>query len=114
MGAFADALAVIYADPNLGTAAVLTVGSPAGAYPIAALDLTEGVRVDLGGVGVDTLMPAAAVRNVLLAEAGLAADDLDGATLTLGGADWRIAAVRPKPNPEGEAAGETLLFLEAI
>lgn len=112
MSAFAGMLATIYADPNMALAATLTLATLV-EHPLTVIDKTAGVEVDLGGVGMLTVRPGACVRAAELAERGIAADDLDDATLTLGGADWRIAATQPRPSPGGIGEGEYLLVLEA-
>jgi len=102
----------IYADPNFAVSATVTLGSPAETLTLAVIDQTRGVALDLDGVGVNTIVPAAAVQASALADAGVSAADLDDATLALAGFDWRVVAVRPIPGPDGEAAGEYLLLLE--
>lgn len=107
-------LASLYADANLAVSATLSLGSPAVEHTIAAIDRTDGVAVELGGVEVETVRPAAAVRAVDLDGLGILPGDLDGGTITLNGVEWRIAAVQPSPLPQGEGAGECLLLLEAV
>lgn len=91
-----------------GSAAVLTIGSTS--LSLTAVDFTSGSEV-LNGV--QTVSPQAEIRASELADLAVDAADLDGATLTLNGTSWRIAAVQPLPTTAGEADGEYLLFLEA-
>jgi hypothetical protein len=93
----------------IGVDAVLSV---VGAdYPMRVLDRTGGALVG-APLEVMTSKPAAALRAVDLAAAGLDATALDHALITLNGATWRITSAQPKPSPNGEGDGEYLLLLE--
>jgi len=89
------------------------------------LDDTDGTTFDLDDVHdmtagattgrdvqLDTIRPAADVRAVALAAAGVTAEDLIEATLTMNGKDWTVKSMLPLPAPTGEGQGEVRLILE--
>jgi len=101
-------------DPNYLVFGVDAVLTPVDGFPftLQAIDQSAGVAVgDPSGVQVDTVKPAATIRAFELAEKGLCAGDLNGAALSLNAKTWRVESARPMPTPNGEAAGEIMLFL---
>jgi hypothetical protein len=75
-----------------GKPAVLTIGPST--YDLVVVDYTKGVSVeDDGGIGVQTIRPAADVRRSALAAAGIALDDLVDGQLELAGTAWRIKSL---------------------
>lgn len=93
-------------------AAVLTTTGSVGAVTLSAIDKTSGVEVAVqGNIDVQTILPAAVIRMAELLGLGLTRGDLDGSTLTLNGKDWLVQSHRLTPGPQGETAGECMLFL---
>ena len=88
--------------------------TPLSGSPVAVnvIDKSSGIEVGLddmtGGV---SMRPAAIILVSELARVGLARDALRRATLVMNGKTWRIESTLPRPAPNGEAAGELLLFL---
>jgi hypothetical protein len=108
----AELLDPIYAELGVEAALKSAPGEPIAT--ITALDLTAGIVLDLGGISMGAITPAAAVRVAELAEHGIDAAALKDGTITLNGATWKIKAPHPKPSPAGEAAGEVYLLLEEV
>lgn len=94
-----------------GTQATITPVTSASAATLTVIDRTSGIAVMLRGAEVETVHPAAIVRAVALAEAGLTRADLRRASLVMNGTTYRIDATQPRPTPAGEADGELLLIL---
>ena len=94
--------------------AVTATLTPSGGDPveIEVIDKTAGVEVQgPGSLGMPTVEPAAVVRSVVLADAGLTRSDLPRATLVLNGVTYRVKSSRPRPSPGGEADGEVMMYL---
>lgn len=78
---------------------------------VTALDKSSGVAVEGVGMEVQTIRPAAVVMSADVAAAGLTAEDIDSATLTMNGKTWRVEACQPRPSPMGKDDGELYCFL---
>lgn len=95
-----------------GVAVVLTLDDTSGTtVDLTAIDETAGTEV-LDRAGVATILPAAAVRAVELAEKNVALVDLSGASLALNGKTWGVVRHGYRPTPNGEGQGEILLVLD--
>ena len=86
-----DALALAPVYDAFGEPAVLTLG--AASYDLTVIDRTQGVEVEDGGIGVQTIRPAVDLRRSALQPLGIAVADLVGGELVLGGAAWRVKTV---------------------
>jgi hypothetical protein len=86
-----DALALVPIYDAFGEPAVLTLG-PA-SYDVTVIDRTQGVEVEDGGIGVQTIRPAVDLRRSAFAALGIAIADLIGGEFELGGATWRVKTV---------------------
>ena len=53
----------------------------------------QGVEVEDGGIGLQTIRPAVDLRRSALTALGIAIADLVGGELVLGGAAWRVKSV---------------------
>ncbi len=95
---------------TFGTDAVLTVidGAP---VPIRVIDLTSGIRLESGEVGVATVLPGADFRASDLDAAGIALADLDHASLAMAGSIWRIEEVLEKQTTGGRLDGLVRVIL---
>ena len=104
---------------HFGVPSVLTLADTAGAsVDLTALDKTAGLAIDGAQGGrkrftaeIETVEPAAMVRQAELTEKGVALDELDGASLALNGKTWIVRNHGSRPSPNGEAEGEVVLFL---
>jgi hypothetical protein len=96
----------------LGTSATITPEGTAGAVSLVLIDESAGIVLPgRNGVEISTVRPAAVVRAVALAEAGLDRADLRNAALLMNGTTYRIKSSEPKPTANGEADGEIVLWL---
>lgn len=100
----------------LGETAVLTVDALSDPVSLTyAVDKTAGIEIsannDRAELSIQTLTPAVAVRMADITDAGLTRANLEGGTIAINGATWRIESSRPRPSPQGEAEGELLLLL---
>ncbi len=87
-----DALVLGPVYDTFGKPAVLTIGPST--YDLVVVDYTKGVSVeDDGGIGVQTIRPAADVRRTAIVIAGIALDDLVDGQLVLAGTTWRIKSL---------------------
>jgi hypothetical protein len=86
-----DALALAPIYDAFGEPAVLTLG--AASYDVTVIDRTQGVEVEDGGIGVQTIRPAVDLRRSAFAALGIAIADLIGGEFELGGATWRVKSV---------------------
>ena len=87
-----DALVLGPVYGTFGSPAALSIGPLT--YDLIVVDYTKGVSVeDDGAVGIQTIRPAADVRRIALATAGIALDDLIDAEVTLAGTTWRIKSL---------------------
>lgn len=95
----------------LGVSATITLADSGDTVSATVIDKTGGITVQerQGGVAVDTLRPAAAVRVSDLDGASTA--DLNGSDITFNGGTWRIESHIPRPSPIGEGGGEIYLVL---
>jgi hypothetical protein len=93
----------------LGVNAIL-VSAGGATVSLSVIDGTSGI-VLTDKVGVETVRPIAYVRNTELASNGISSSDLPDSELTLNGSTWRVKASRPRPSPNGESDGETMLIL---
>lgn len=102
-----------------GVPAVLTLTDTAGTeVDLTVLDVTSGMAIDGAQGGrkrftaeVETVEPAAMVRQTELTEKSIALADLDGASIAFNGKTWFIRNHGFRPSPNGEAEGEIALFL---
>ena len=94
---------------TLGVDGTLTVGGDP-AVDLRMIDKTKGVEVE-DHVGLMTVRPMALARVADLTDLGLAVSDLDGAIVSLNGANWTVKAAKPRPNPSGEAGGVVEMYL---
>lgn len=88
--------------------AVLTVNAVA--YPITAIDRTEGLTVGAAPL-VRSTAPLASVIEADVTAQGLTRDQLDNAGLLLNGVSYTVTSVERMPHPAGP--GELYLYLEA-
>jgi hypothetical protein len=100
----------------LGVAAVLHLDPPLGPLgdgdvPVTAIDKTAGITIN-SAVDLQTTLPAATVLAADLIAAGIDLGDLDGRTLTMNGADWRVASLEQRPSPHGRDDGEVYFILD--
>jgi len=87
-----DALVLGPVYDTFGKPAVLAIGPST--YDLVVVDYTKGVSVeDDGGIGVQTIRPAADIRRTALAAAGIEQDDLVDGQLALAGTTWRIKSL---------------------
>lgn len=108
-----DFKALLY-DPVytvLGVPAVLRIWSSGPDLELIAIDKTSGVTIKQA-VDVQSVLPGATIRAADLAAAGIELRDVDNATLSLNGRDWRVASLHLSPSPSGELDGEVVLILE--
>lgn len=77
---------------------------------VTAIDKSSGVAVGTEAE-VQTIRPAAVVRAADLEAAGVTAEDLNDASLTMNGKTWRVEACQPRPSPNGEGDGEVYAYL---
>ena len=94
----------------LGVPCVLTLADTRSFDTLTALDKTEGVDVG-DNVQVPTIKPVAAFRMVELRAAGIEAEDVQDATLTMNGFTWTVDNYKFAPSPGGENDGELYLIL---
>lgn len=83
-----DALVLGPVYDAFGEPAVLTLGLAS--YDVTVIDHTQGVAVEDGGIGLQTIRPAVDVRRSALAMLGIAVADLVGGEVLLGATAWRI------------------------
>lgn len=74
-----------------GEPAVLTLSSAR--YDVSVIDHTEGVEVEEGGIGLQTIRPAVDLRRSALTALGIAIANLVGGEVALGATAWRIKTV---------------------
>ena len=87
-----DALVLGPVYDTFGKPAVLAIGPST--YDLVVVDYTKGVSVeDDGGIGIQTIRPAADARRTAIAAIGLQLDDLIDARLELSGVNWRIKSI---------------------
>jgi hypothetical protein len=86
-----DALVLGPVYDAFGEPAVLTLSSAR--YDLTVIDHTQGVEVEDGGVGLQTIRPVVDLRRSAFTAPGVAIADLIGGELELGGATWRIKSV---------------------
>lgn len=86
-----DALVLGPVYDAFGELAVLTLSSAS--YGVTVIDHTEGVEVEDGGIGLQTIRPAVDMRRSAVTALGIAIADLIGGELGLGGASWRVKSV---------------------
>lgn len=77
---------------------------------VTAIDKSSGLVVG-SDPQFQTIRPAVVVRMADVLAAGLAAESLDGAAVTMSGKTWRVEAAQPRPNPGGEGAGELVCYI---
>jgi hypothetical protein len=99
----------IYA--SIGVAAVITLADGTTHLPLTALDKTSGVEIGNNAAKVDTIEPAACIRNAEWRAAGQTAIGLEGASIQINGSLWDIVGYKKRPTPNGERDGELLLIL---
>lgn len=81
------------------------------ADPIMMIDKTDGVEAEPAEGTFPTLIPAAVVRRSALAEYSITPAQMVGRLIGMNGQTWKVLSTRPRPTPEGEAAGEIYLYL---
>ena len=86
-----DALVLGPVYDAFGEPAVLTLSSAR--YDVTVIDHTEGVEVEDGGIGLQTIRPAVDLRRSALTALGIAIADLVGGEVALGATAWRIKTV---------------------
>ena len=86
-----DALVLDPVYDTFGEPAVLTLQS--GSYDVTVIDHTQGIAVEDGGIGVQTIRPAVDVRRSALAAHGIAVADLVSGQVVFGVTAWRIKTV---------------------
>lgn len=79
-------------------------------FSVTALDKSAGVAVG-GGAEIQTIRPAVVVRMADVIAAGLLAENLDGASVTMNAKTWRVEACQPRPSPNGESDGELHCYI---
>ena len=86
-----DALVLGPVYDAFGEPAVLTLASAS--YDVTAIDHTQGVEIEDGGIGLQAIRPAVDLRRSVLTALGIATADLVGGQLLLGATGWRIKSV---------------------
>ena len=86
-----DALVLGPVYDAFGEPAVLSLG-PA-RYDVTVIDHTQGIEVEDGGIGLQTVRPSVDLRRSAFTALGIAMANLIGGELGLGGATWRIKSV---------------------
>lgn len=86
-----DALVLGPVYDAFGEPAVLTLSSAR--YDVSVIDHTEGVEVEEGGIGLQTIRPAVDLRRSALTALGIAIANLVGGEVVLGATAWRIKTV---------------------
>lgn len=81
------------------------------ALSFTGLDKTGGVRVTDDHLSLQQITPACNIMAADLFGAGKLPEDLEGASLTMSGNEWRIQNAFVKPSPNGEQDGEVSLIL---
>lgn len=106
-----DSLDAIYAS-DIAVNATLSAGTAGSGLTLRMIDKTVGIEVgEPDDPQVTTILPAAYVRMSELTSNSLTRQDLDNATVTIGGRDWRVKSHLLRPCPDGELAGEVCMFL---
>lgn len=101
---------VIYS--TLGVDGEITVSETQGPLALRVIDKSAGIPIgDPQNGEVVRMVPAATARVAELAERGLSAAGVDGATLDMNGETWSIESHGFAPAPTGQAAGEIVLYL---
>jgi hypothetical protein len=78
---------------------------------ISAIDKTEGIDIEAGGLSLPTIKPAACVRMAELTAKGFTPSSLHDGSIVLNGNAWTIDNTKPKPGPNGKGSGELYLIL---
>ncbi len=86
-----DALVLGPVYDAFGEPAVLTLASAS--HDVTVIDHTQGVEVEDGGIGLQTIRSAVDLRRSALQTLGITVADLVGGELVLGGATWRVKSV---------------------
>lgn len=89
---------------QFGVPATVTDTNGAG-HELTAIDRTEGAEVMDHNVGVMTVRPMVSFRGAQLAENGITREDLNRATVAIGGATWIVKATIPRQSLYGLADG---------
>lgn len=98
-----------------------TLTIPSGyTYTLAMIDESAGVEVETRGtkgrklnpIQLFSTRPCANVRMSELTAKSIALTDLDGSTVVLNGATWKVKAHEPKPGANGPNSGEVRLILD--
>lgn len=96
----------------LGVTARLSPAASGGPADVTVIDKTTGVAVDgLSQIGVQTVVPVAAVRCTELAEKSIDPNGCDGGTIEFNDRQWKVSSHILKPAPTGEGKGEVYLLL---
>jgi hypothetical protein len=78
---------------------------------IRVIDQTAGVEIETSPISLPTIQAAALVRVTELAAKNISETSLLGGTITIGGNDWTVQNIAPKPGPGGKGTGELQLLL---